>query len=73
MHNVIYYHTKNNKCPFDEWFSSLDNSVQIRIIKRINRIYDNNLAITKKLIMIYMKCDLVMVPVIGSIILLLII
>ncbi len=49
MHKVIYYRTQNNKCPFDEWVSSLDNSIQIRIIKRINRIYDNNFGDYKKI------------------------
>ncbi len=35
---IIYYYTLNGECPYNEWFSSLDKSIQLRIEKRIEKL-----------------------------------
>lgn len=35
---IIYYYTENGKCPYLEWFNTLDKSIQIRIDKRIDKL-----------------------------------
>ena len=35
---IIYYYTENGKCPYTEWFNSLDKSIQLRIEKRIEKL-----------------------------------
>ena len=35
---IIYYYTENGKCPYAEWFNSLDKSIQLRIEKRIEKL-----------------------------------
>ena len=46
LHNVImekeiiYYYTSDGKCPYIDWLDSLDMSIQLRIIKRIDKLKD---------------------------------
>ena len=35
---IIFYYTKNGKCPYLDWLNKLDMSLQLRIIKRIDRL-----------------------------------
>ena len=42
MKEILYYTKPNNKSPLKEWLKSLDNSIRIKIIKRINRMADGN-------------------------------
>ena len=46
-HNVImekeikYYYTINGKCPYTDWLNSLDTSIQLRVIKRVDKLKEN--------------------------------
>ena len=35
---IEYYETEDGKCPYIEWLESLDNSVQIRVLKRVDKL-----------------------------------
>jgi len=35
---IIYYYTTDGKCPYTEWFNSLDTSIQLRVDKRIEKL-----------------------------------
>ncbi len=37
---IEYYETANGICPYIEWLESLDNSIQIKILKRIDKLKD---------------------------------
>src|SRR5574344_2164367 len=37
MKQIIYYKTKNGKCPYEVWFKKLDKSLQARIASRIHQ------------------------------------
>ena len=49
MKQIIYYTALNGKCPFNEWFCSLDVKNQTQITKRINRLLDGHYGDYKKL------------------------
>lgn len=49
MKQIILYTSHNGRCYFEEWFESLDNSVKVRVIKRINQLEAGNCGDTKKL------------------------
>ena len=49
MKKIIYYRTKTGKCPYVDWYNSLDNSVKAQITKRILRISEGNFGDSKKL------------------------
>ena len=38
MKQIQYYYTHNNKCPYLEWFNKLDNSLKVRIQKRLKKL-----------------------------------
>lgn len=42
MKEIIFYELDNGKCPVQDWLISLDTSVRVKIVKRIERIYDDN-------------------------------
>lgn len=42
MKRIDYYKTNDGKCPFKEWLSSLSIEYQMRIRKRLDRIYEGN-------------------------------
>ena len=35
---IIYYYTKDGKCPYTEWFNELDTSIQLRVDKRVEKL-----------------------------------
>ena len=35
---IIYYYTQEGKCPYKDWFSQLDTSIQLRVDKRIEKL-----------------------------------
>ncbi|MBR6162506.1 type II toxin-antitoxin system RelE/ParE family toxin [bacterium] len=49
MKEVEYYTTKDGKCPYLEWFSTLSVEYQSKVIKRINRLESGLLGDCKKL------------------------
>ena len=38
LKEIEYYTTKDDKCPYIEWFYSLSKEYQSKVIKRINRL-----------------------------------
>ena len=42
MKEIVFYKLPNGKEPVKEWLRSIDTSLRVKIIKRIERIYDNN-------------------------------
>lgn len=48
MKEIIYYKTCNNKCPYLEWYNSLDKSIRLIIDRRIDRIRLGNLGNHRK-------------------------
>ena len=42
MKEVKFYKLENEKEPVKEWLLSLDSSTRVKIIKRLERIYDDN-------------------------------
>lgn len=49
MKKIIYYQTDTGKCPYLDWYNSLDNSMKVQISKRIIRVTEGNLGDSKKL------------------------
>ena len=37
---IIFYYTIDGKCPYVEWLDSLDISIQMRVIKRTDKLRD---------------------------------
>lgn len=50
MKEILYYKTKDGKCPYEEWFNSLDISIKVRISARIERLIESNYGDTRKLV-----------------------
>lgn len=48
MKEIIYYKTINGKCPYLEWYNSLDKSVRLIIDRRLDRIKLGNLGKYRK-------------------------
>lgn len=48
MKEIIFYKTIDNKCPFLEWYNSLDKSIRLIIDRRIDRIKLGNLGDYKR-------------------------
>ena len=48
MKEIIYYKTINGKCPYLEWYTTLDKSVRLIIDRRIDRIKLGNLGKHRK-------------------------
>jgi len=49
MKNIKFHKLANGKEPVKEWLLSLDKSMRAKIIKRIERIYDDNFGDYKQL------------------------
>lgn len=49
MNKIVFYKLKNNKEPVKEWLLSLDTSTRVKILKRLERIYDNNFGDYKQI------------------------
>ena len=50
MKEIVYYIKDNGKCPYNDWFSTLDIQTQIRISSRIERLIDGHYGETRKLV-----------------------
>lgn len=48
MKEIIYYKTLKNKCPYLEWYNSLDKSVRLIVDRKIDRIRLGNIGNHKK-------------------------
>lgn len=48
MKEIIYYKLKNGKCPYLEWYNSLDKSIKLVIDRRIDRLKLNNYGTYRK-------------------------
>lgn len=42
MKQIIFYELENGKEPVKDWILSLDTSIRVKVIKRIERIYNDN-------------------------------
>ena len=49
MKEILTYKAKDGKCSFDIWMKSLDNSMKVRVSKRIERVEEGNYGDYKKL------------------------
>ena len=49
MKEIKFYKLKNKKEPVKEWLLSLDSSTRVKIIKRLERIYDDNFGDYKQI------------------------
>ncbi|MGN0030518.1 MAG: type II toxin-antitoxin system RelE/ParE family toxin [Candidatus Gastranaerophilaceae bacterium] len=49
MKEVKFYKLENEKEPVKEWLLSLDLSTRVKIIKRLERIYDDNFGDYKQI------------------------
>ena len=49
MKEVKFYKLKNDKEPVKEWLLTLDFSTRVKIVKRLERIYDNNFGDYKQI------------------------
>ena len=49
MREVKFYKLENGKEPVKEWLLSLDLSTKVKIIKRLERIYDDNFGDYKQI------------------------
>ncbi len=49
MKKIIYYKSKDGKCPYLDWYNSLDNSIKPYIAQRLIRVQEGNYGNQKKL------------------------
>lgn len=49
MKEIVFYKLPNGKEPVKEWLEKLDIKTRIKIIKRLERIYDNNFGDFKQI------------------------
>lgn len=49
MKEIKFYKLENGNEPVKEWLLTLDSSTRVKIIKRLERIYDNNFGDYKKI------------------------
>ena len=49
MKEIRFYKLENEKEPVKEWLLSLDTSTRVKIIKRLERIYDDNFGDYKQI------------------------
>ena len=49
MKEIRFYKLPNGKEPVKEWLLDLDNSLRVKVIRRIERIYDDNFGDYKQL------------------------
>ena len=49
MDKIIFYKLENGKEPVKDWIKSLDSSLKTRIVKRIERLYDDNFGDCKQI------------------------
>ena len=49
MKEILTYKTPDGKCPFDIWLNNLDNSMKVRVSKRMERVVEGNYGDCKKI------------------------
>lgn len=49
MKQVKFYKLKNGKEPVKEWLLSLDLTMRVKVVKRLERIYDDNFGDYKQI------------------------
>ena len=49
MKEIQFYKLPNGKEPVKDWLLNLDNSLRVKVIRRIERIYDDNFGDYKQL------------------------
>ena len=49
MKEILYYEKSNGRCPYNEWFKSLDIQTQVKISARIERLIEGHYGETRKL------------------------
>ena len=49
MKEIKFYKLPNGKEPVKDWLLGLDNSMRVKVIRRIERIYDDNFGDYKQL------------------------
>ena len=49
MKQIKFYKLPNGKEPVKDWLLDLDNSLRVKVIRRIERIYDDNFGDYKQL------------------------
>lgn len=49
MKQIIYYQTIDGRCPYLDWYNSLDNSIKPQIARRLIRVVEGNYGDCKKL------------------------
>ena len=49
MKEIKFYKLSNGKEPVKDWLLDLDNSLRVKVIRRIERIYDDNFGDYKQL------------------------
>ena len=49
MKEILFYTKENGKCPYVDWFNTLDTQTKIRISRRLERLIDGNYGETRKL------------------------
>ena len=50
MKEIVYYTKESGRCPYDDWFSTLDVQTQVRISGRIERLIEGHYGETRKLV-----------------------
>ena len=50
MKEILYYTKENGKCPYQDWFLSLDMQTKVRIAGRIERLIEGHYGETRKLV-----------------------
>ena len=49
MKQILVYKTESGKCPYEDWFYTLDKTVQVRVEKRLERVKNGNYGDYKRL------------------------
>lgn len=49
MKQIKFYQLENGKEPVKDWLISLDYSTRVKIIKRLERLYDDNFGDYKQI------------------------
>ena len=50
MKEILYYKTKDGKCPYEDWFNSLDIQIQARISGRLEKLIGDYYGDKRKLV-----------------------
>lgn len=49
MKEILYYTKENGRCPYNDWFKSLDLQTRVRIASRLERFIDGQYGEIRKL------------------------